>query len=130
MQNMSYPLFPANSLKKDSVQSLQLLTCVHNPQSTAYTSTNIIIYVWALISMQAICSQCRKLLVCYANLSLSTRFTVCSYLWVRITNEITNDFHLSFTLIAAMSLVGCWRGLLGAGLVPTGGPPGTNLAKR
>lgn len=29
-----------------------------------------------------------------------------------------------------MSLVGCWRGLLGAGLVPTGGPPGTNLAKR
>lgn len=30
-------------------------------------------------------------------------------------------------LIAAMSLVGCWRGLLGAGLVPTGGPPGTNV---
>lgn len=76
--------------------------------------------------MQAICSQCRKLLVCYANLSLSIRFTVCSYLWVRVTN----DLHLPFTLIAAMSLVGCWRGLLGAGLVPTGGPPGTNLAKR
>ena len=34
------------------------------------------------------------------------------------------------TLIAAMSLVGDGRGLLGKGLVPTGGPPGTNLNKK
>jgi len=32
-----------------------------------------------------------------------------------------------FTLIAAMSLVGGGRGLLGSGLVAAGGSPGTNL---
>ena len=35
--------------------------------------------------------------------------------------------HKGFTLIAAMSLVGGGRGLLGSGLVAAGGSPGTNL---
>ena len=35
--------------------------------------------------------------------------------------------HKGFTLIAAMSLVGAGRGLLGSGLVAAGGSPGTNL---
>lgn len=37
--------------------------------------------------------------------------------------------HKGFTLIAAMSLVGGGRGLLGSGLVAAGGSPGTNLLR-
>ena len=46
-----------------------------------------------------------------------------------ITKTLGTDLNL-LTLIAAMSLVGDGRGLLGKGLVPTGGAPGTNLNKK
>ena len=38
MQNMRYPLFPANSLKQDWVQSLQLL--IDNPVYSRYIYNN------------------------------------------------------------------------------------------
>lgn len=43
------------------------------------------------------------------------------------TETFKSEYHTLFTLIAAMSLVGGGRGLLGSGLVAAGGSPGTNL---